>query len=81
MAKILPRREEGGRTWREKRRGRRLALSSVLSHAKMPGLASREEGTSFLPTAQRSLSPFASPPSLSLKTKLPLSARIKLESP
>jgi len=28
-----------------------------------------------------SLSPFASPPSLSLKTKLPLSARIKLESP
>ena len=28
-----------------------------------------------------SLSPFASPPSLSLKTKLPLSARIKLEGP
>ena len=26
-------------------------------------------------------SPFASPTSLSLKTKLPLSARIKLESP
>ena len=33
------------------------------------------------PQRTHSLSPFASPPSLSLKTKLPLSARIKLESP
>jgi len=30
MAKILPRREEEGRTWREKRRRRRLALSLFL---------------------------------------------------
>ena len=29
MAKILPRREKGGRTWREKRRGERLAAGSL----------------------------------------------------
>ena len=30
MAKILPRREKGGRTWREKRRGGRLAAGTFL---------------------------------------------------
>ena len=67
----------------EEEGGGRLALFFFLwfPAPKMPEPISREEGASFLPTAQRSLSPFASPPSLSLKTKLPLSARIKLESP
>ena len=82
MAKILPRREKGGRTWREKRRGARLAagslfffLCSVQRHR--PGRGGRP----FCPGATHSLSPFASPPSLSPKTKIPLSARIKLEGP
>jgi len=83
MAKILPRREEGGRTWREKRGRAPGCVFLCVQHENARSTASREEGASFLPAAQRthSLSPFASPPSLSLKTKLPLSARIKLESP
>ena len=41
----------------------------------------RRGGRPFCPGATHSLSPFASPPSLSPKTKIPLSARIKLEGP
>jgi len=67
----------------EEREGAWLFFPSLCCERQMPGHLSREEGASFLPAAQHthSLSPFASPPSLSLKTKLPLSARIKLESP
>ena len=66
----------------EEREGAWLCLS-LCSARNARSTASREEGASFYLRAQRthSLSPFASPPSLSLKTKLPLSARIKLESP
>jgi len=80
MAKILPRREEGGRTWREKRRRRRLALFLFLFSVQH---AHQERRAPLFASHRRthSLSPFASPPSLSLKTKLPLSARIKLEGP
>ena len=82
MAKILPRREEGGRTWREKR-GRAPGCVFLCVQRQMPGPPVQGGGRLLFASPQRthSLSPFASPPSLSPKTKIPLSARIKLEGP
>ena len=69
--------ENSERDRKERREGAWLSLLSC------PARANQERRAPLLPVARRthSLSPFASPPSLSLKTKLPLSARIKLEGP
>ena len=77
MAKILPRREKGGRTWRRKKR----TPGSFCFPCSVQRARPRRGGRPFCPGATYSLSPFASPPSLSSKTKIPLSARIKLEGP
>ena len=80
MAKILPRREKGGRTWREKRRGGRLAAGSLFLFLRSVQRASQGEGgTPFCQPASATYSrclPFPFPASLHLKTKLPLRLEI-----
>ena len=64
MAKILPRREKGGRTWREKRRGGRLAAGSLFLFVRSVQHYHQERGALLLFQSQAPHLPAASLPCL-----------------